>query len=95
MRLIDKDKLPHYNGTALSAVEVARAVDDAPTIEERKKGKWNFIGNNMHECTNCKRAYTVQQFEAMRNYNRDPLNPKFCPNCGADMREEKDNAKIH
>ena len=61
----------------------------------RKKGKWNFIGNNMHECTNCKRAYTVQQFEAMRNYNRDPLNPKFCPNCGADMREEKDNAKIH
>ena len=57
--------------------------------EERKKGKWNFIGNNMYECTNCRRVYTVRQFEAMRNYNRDPLNPNFCPNCGADMRGDK------
>ena len=33
MGLIDTDKLPHYDGTALSAVEVARAVEDAQTID--------------------------------------------------------------
>jgi len=33
MALIDTDKLPHYDGTALSAVEVARAVENAQTID--------------------------------------------------------------
>ena len=33
MRLIDADKLPHYDGTALSAVAVARAVENATTID--------------------------------------------------------------
>ena len=33
MRLIDTDTLPKYDGTALSAVAVARAVDDAPTVD--------------------------------------------------------------
>ena len=32
-RLIDADTLPKYDGTALSAVEVARAVDEAPTVD--------------------------------------------------------------
>jgi len=101
MRLIDADAKVHisiYNGQyeeytdeEMSIADILDSYSDegCPDEVERKKGKWNFIGNNMHECTNCKRAYTVQQFEAMRNYNRDPLNPKFCPNCGADMREEK------
>lgn len=33
MRLIDADALPKYTGYALSADEVARAVETAPTIE--------------------------------------------------------------
>lgn len=32
-RLVDADKLPHYDGTALSAVAVARAVEDAPSVD--------------------------------------------------------------
>ena len=32
MRLIDADALPKYTGYALSAVEVAKAVENAPTI---------------------------------------------------------------
>ena len=33
MRLIDADALPRYTGMALSADEVARAVENAPTID--------------------------------------------------------------
>lgn len=62
-------------------------VYDAPTIEpERKTGKWSFIGDNMFECTCCGTPYTTQQLNGLRNYNTDPYAPKFCPNCGADMR---------
>lgn len=33
MRLIDADKLPKHNGYALSASEVAKAVENAPTVD--------------------------------------------------------------
>lgn len=57
------------------------AIDNAPTIEERKKGKW--IEHNPHkwglgvkyECSEC-------------GYEVDCEEPNFCPNCGADMRGE-------
>lgn len=32
-RLIDADKLPKYTGYALSASEVAKAVENAPTVD--------------------------------------------------------------
>lgn len=38
-RLIDADALPHYTGYALSANEVAKAVEAAPTIIEAEKGE--------------------------------------------------------
>lgn len=50
---------------------------------ERPKGKWNFIGDQMFECSSCKRAYTQNQFEELRIYTTDDLLPKFCPNCGS------------
>ena len=36
-RLIDADRLPHYTGYALSASEVAKAVEAAPTIIESEE----------------------------------------------------------
>lgn len=36
-RLIDADALPHYTGYALSASEVAKAVEAAPTIIEAEE----------------------------------------------------------
>lgn len=33
MRLIDADELPKYTGYALSASEVAKAVENAPTVD--------------------------------------------------------------
>jgi len=38
-RFIDADALPHYTGYALSASEVAKAVEAAPTIIEAEKGE--------------------------------------------------------
>lgn len=42
-RLIDLDALPHYTGYALSADEVAKAVDTAPTIIEAEEGEAHEI----------------------------------------------------
>lgn len=69
--------------------------DDAlrtlPSAEpERKKGEWNFIGDNMFVCTSCGVAYTTQQLNGLRNYDTDPYAPKFCPNCGAELRGEQE-----
>ena len=76
----------------------ANAIDELPSVRppaqpERKKGKWSFIGDNMFECTCCGTPYTTQQLNGLRNYNTDPYAPKFCPNCGADMRGEQDESK--
>lgn len=58
--------------------KVLSVIDNAPTIEERPKGKWEFVQydanpniGNWH-CTNCRGI-------AIAQYN-------FCPTCGADMR---------
>ena len=61
------------------------AIENAPTIEERKTGEWirkisvvdcaTFVGD---ECSQC--GY----FKSMGQAN-------FCPNCGADMRGERND----
>lgn len=61
-------------------------IENLPSAEpERKKGKWNFIGDNMFECTHCRVVYTTQQLNGLRNYAEDPYAPRFCPNCGTRM----------
>lgn len=60
------------------------AVEDAPTIEERKTGKWIEQDDGWdgvyYECSCCKEAFTLIDGTPSDNlYN-------FCPNCGADMR---------
>ena len=81
------DKLDKYdNPTAVSqwyGINWARnrIADLQP---ERKKGKWEMVWNTffhteLPKCTVCK------NFEVYKT--------NFCPNCGADMREEKDNGK--
>ena len=47
-------------------------IDNAPTVEERPKGKWIVEHDRVH-CFPCGHE---------QNY---PSN--FCPNCGADMRK--------
>lgn len=77
-------------GTFADSMSLAIAmVNNLPSAEpERNKGEWNFIGDNMFECTHCGVVYTTQQLNGLRNYAVDPYTPRFCPNCGADMRSD-------
>lgn len=53
MRLIDADMLPEYTGYALSADEVATAVENAPTVDAvpvvRCKDCKNYVRHD-HRC---------------------------------------------
>lgn len=72
------------------------AVEDAPTIEERKTGEWEEIEviadaydisgvktwASKMKCNQC--GFTTIAIEGhFSQYN-------FCPNCGADMRNEQE-----
>ena len=59
--------------------DIINDIEDAPTIEERKKGKWRHY-DGMYACEICRSQL-------------DDISP-FCPMCGADMREEKADGKI-
>ena len=87
-RLIDADALivaiyNEWDGACVwdaSGAETAdKFVDEQPTIEERKKGKWieheNPEGIFSLECPFCKCWFHHEHLS--RN--------SYCPNCGADM----------
>ena len=58
--------------------DIRRMIEAQPTAESRPKGKWiHQTKFSRIECTNCGQVY------------RNAFAPKnYCPNCGADMREE-------
>ena len=67
---------------------VYKWIEEQPTIKSKiRQGRWieiayHPVGDNMYcdcNCSNC-------NFEITREKGRYP---KFCENCGADMREEK------
>ena len=63
---------------------IDKVIKELPSVTPQKpKGKWSFIGDQMLECSSCKRAYTQNQFEELRIYTTDDLLPKYCPNCGS------------
>lgn len=83
MRAIDADHLKRWIlsrvfKTQLSVADVIDQIDREDTIEpERKKGKWT------KDC-----ACEICGFKPW--YERDIHTLSFCPNCGADMREDQD-----
>ena len=58
----------------LNRDEIWRVIDDLPTIEERKTGKWIDMDDHVM-CSCCGATH----YGADKNY---------CPNCGAYMRGE-------
>lgn len=87
MRLIDADVLLEYLQIIpidlgyREVEEIEEYVKGMPTIEERKKGKWEITNLGaigvFDSCSECKRV--VKHKAPFYN---------FCPNCGADMMGE-------
>lgn len=76
----------HYT-IAVDAMRYDAELRQLPSAQP-KKGGWNFIGDDMFECSMCGVSYTAQQLNSLRNYDTDPYLPWFCPHCGSDMRGE-------
>lgn len=95
MRPIDADKLNMYlcelqmanlgedDDYCETLNEVIHIVDGQPTILAKPvvHGEWVFIGDYDSRCSVCGEEYCIGPDE---DYN-------YCPNCGADMRERKDD----
>jgi len=106
MRLIDADAVSeqmrpyislHKNSEDLflagcgdGAYHYQFAVDHAPTIEERKTGKWEvkLIRPIAHLliCSNCGAEINITEEAHLEYYKRDF---RYCPHCGARMEVNK------
>ena len=79
---------PSYTDPLNVLTEVRDRLKALPSAQpERKKGKWirhdeikNVYGGICIECSECGEKYVVRHI----------LDEKYCRNCGADMRGEKD-----
>ena len=86
MRLIDADKLPKYTGYALSADEVAMAVENAPTIDAEpvRHGKWEYAEDEVLDDL----TFSAWKCSRCGYYAYQPELWHYCPRCGAKMEGE-------
>lgn len=86
---VDPMKSEYAQGIALGAALAKTYVEQLPSAQpERKKGHWVEIGDEPYdewECDMCGFVIDGSGCIDPEEY-RDVY--KFCPNCGADMREE-------
>lgn len=96
MRLIDADLIQYEpmlsakgNGMYEDVMVAYKSqIDDLPTIEERKKGKWEHLGGDEWCCNQCGNViHTEGHWEHPLSNDRKMYH---CNICGADMRGEQD-----
>lgn len=106
-RYIDADKLlaqykercagckftPNHCEHFCDIADVISDIEDAPTADvvERKTGTW-INDDGLYRCSSCNLLWAHWWASAMppeRLYKE----MKYCPYCGADMREEKTDGK--
>ena len=87
MDLIDRSKLPKYDGMALDALRVAYAVEKAETVDAVPvvHGHWVPFGYTTDTCSVCNnntdRALMCCYGSPSTRYEQHP----YCPWCGAKM----------
>ena len=80
MRLIDADALIElWKGCTFNG-DITPIIANAPTIEERKKGKWIWQIFSKYMCSECGQMTTVDECMEEPMYI-------YCPYCGAKMEE--------
>lgn len=102
MRLIDADALKSHldrlecNGGSANDREIVdkmlhkvflQIIDDEPTIDAQpvKRGRWYYDNaKDQCFCTECGNYTYIGKFE-------NEILSNYCPDCGADMREEAHN----
>lgn len=77
MRLIDADALKAKAFGRRGGLIHTADIDEMPTVEERKTGKWEYLDCGYTD------YYVCDQCGSKEDYKRN-----FCPECGADMRGE-------
>ena len=90
MRLIDADKIDTRergnNSQRTMWSNIKKIIDEAPTVEERPQGDWEFYeddsddtGMAYYRCSVCGRLIHAEEAKLLKNY-------PFC-HCGANMRK--------
>ena len=102
MRLIDANKLKidmdcniDFGGLD-NRLMILGQIDNAPTVEERKVGKWilndnqgvQAVGYKTYHCSECNREISSKYHGKMSLLKKYP----YC-HCGADMKGESNNDK--
>lgn len=77
------DKTGFFEGIKLGYQSAVHFVEQAPTVEERKHGRW--LGGGAYYCSNCN-AYAAT--DTHRDF-LDVSEQHYCPNCGAIMDGEE------
>ena len=78
---VDSDMQKWDSGCWIRYKMFENAIKDAPTIEERKKGKWLHDKDDVllsGYCSRCGWESIIME--------TDVADMPYCPNCGADMR---------
>lgn len=90
-----KEEQSKHGIADMAKSEMLYVLGKMPTIEpERKKGRWAEFDSDedkfdIIKCSCCKHTFTVDSYHWTDiGFVKDDF--KFCPNCGADMREEGD-----
>lgn len=86
MRLIDADALKRepelLYGLTVAITEIQDVIYEAPTVEERKHGRWE--GGGAYYCSNCNSYAATDVFGG----GLDITEQHYCYNCGAIMDGE-------
>ena len=64
---------------------IRQCIEEQPTVDAEpvRRGKWVEFGNDIHHCLECSKCGYLQSIYENR--------PKYCPNCGEKMEEERQN----